>query len=77
MPDRLKDVVGAGKPGVFVGVVVFCRAMLAKASRIDWLLCAGGAAAVDAAGSAFEPNEASKFGGGLPGGVVEASRDCE
>jgi len=64
---KLKDDVGAGKLGLLAGAEVFWRAMLARASSMDWLFCAGGAA-----DDVLAPSEAAMFAGGLPGGVVEA-----
>lgn len=54
---------------MLAGAVVFCRAILANASKIDWPLCAGAGAAP----GGLLPNDASRLGGGLPGGVVDVS----
>jgi hypothetical protein len=65
----LYDTAGVGRLGALAGALVFWRAILAKASRMDEPFCGTGAGA---AGS-LPCMEASKPGGGLPGGVVEAS----
>ncbi len=67
----LYDVGWAGGADGAGAEAVFWRAKLARASRIDWLFCAGGAGALAAA--AFPCRDAIRFGGGLPGGVVETS----
>jgi hypothetical protein len=64
----LYDTAGVGRLGALAGALVFWRAILAKASRMDEPFCGTGA---EAAGS-LPCMEASKPGGGLPGGVVEA-----
>lgn len=69
---RLYDAVGAGRGALTGGALVFCRAILARASRMEEPLGAGGAGA--AGGAVGWPwNEASTLGGGLPGGVVDSS----
>lgn len=59
--------------GVLDGAVVFCRARFAKASRMDEPLGAAGAAG-GAEDIELPCREASKLGGGLPGGVVDSSK---
>lgn len=54
---------------------MFWRAKLARASRMDWLFWAGGAAGAGA--GALPWREAIKLGGGLPGGVVETPESNE
>lgn len=66
----LYNAVGAGRGWAAGGALVFCRAMLASASRMDEPLETGavGAVGADAGGPVYE---ASTCDGGLPGGVVD------
>lgn len=66
---RLYDAAGAGSPELPGPAVVFWRAMLASASKMEEPLGAAGPAGT----GGLSWRAASIPGGGLPGGVVEAS----
>jgi hypothetical protein len=59
---------GAAKLGLLCADVAFWRAMLANVSRMFGTTAFG-----CSVGLLLEPSEAIRFGGGLPGGVVDSS----
>lgn len=67
----LYDAAGAGRDGLLGAAEVFCRAILAKASRMDEPLGAAGLLC------AWFKNDAANPGGGLPGGVVDSACTLE
>jgi len=63
---------GAVKLGLLCADDAFCRAMLASLSKMMFGTAELADGADGAAGLLPGPSEASRLGGGLPGGVVEA-----
>ncbi len=66
-PEVLNTGAGAARLGLLCADDAFWRAMLARVSKMLGIAVFAGAVA----GLLPEPSDANRFGGGLPGGVVD------